>query len=139
MSTNLRCPKCAASEYIIEENDIELRALTGGVSQGVMTPEISGNSDLTLTCASCGYQYKSGDYQRKQDKVMAARLALMATQSGNQIKAAIIYGLLGVFVAFIAYKFFLSNWTIFGFIFSVAALALLGISITGLILAPKRK
>jgi predicted nucleic-acid-binding Zn-ribbon protein len=139
MSTDLFCPKCASSEYIIDESDIEIRALTGDVSQGLVTTGINGNGDLMLTCASCGYQYKSGDYQRKHDKIMAARLALMATQNGNQIKAVIIYALLSVFIAFIAYKFFLANWTSFGYIFSAAALVLLIITITGLIFTPRRK
>jgi predicted nucleic-acid-binding Zn-ribbon protein len=138
MSTDLVCPKCASNEYIIDESDIEFSALTGAGSQGLVTTDIQVNTDLMLTCSSCGYQYKSGDYQRKQDKVMAARLALMATQDGNQTQAAMIYGLLALLVGFIGYKFFMADWTTFGFIFSAAATGLLGIAITGLIFRPKR-
>jgi hypothetical protein len=138
MSTDLLCPKCASSEYIINESDIALNTLFGDVSQGVITTAISGDNTLMLTCSSCSYQYNNGDYQKKQDRIMAARLALIAMQNGNQLKAVMIYGLLGVMVGFIAYKLFVSHWTIFGYVFSVAAFALVAIAITGLIFTPKK-
>ncbi|MEJ7557934.1 MAG: hypothetical protein WKF66_06465 [Pedobacter sp.] len=139
MTTEHLCPKCASNEYIIDESNIEFSALTGDLSQGILTAEISEDSDLTLICSSCSYQYKNGDYQRKQDKVMAARLALMATQNGNQLKAVAIYALLSVLIAVFAYKFFVADRTTFGYIFSAVALVLSGIAITGLIFTPKRK
>jgi CHASE2 domain-containing sensor protein len=71
--------------------------------------------------------------------VEAARLAFMATQNGNQMKAVIIYALLALFMAFAGYKFFLIDWKIFGFIFSSVAFLLSIIAITGFILTPKKK
>lgn len=120
MNTNLFCPKCTPSRYVSNESN------TGFIAMG---------GDL---CASCCYQYKSGDHQRKQLRLKAARLALKATQNGSQIKAALIYALLGIFIAFIAYNFFHVHRTILGFIFSAVAFVLLLIAITGLIFTPKR-
>ena len=139
MSTDHLCPKCYNSNYVINESDLEFLALAGDVSQAIITTGITKKTDLTLTCSSCGYQYNSSDQERKQDKVRAARLALMATQNGSQLKVAMIYGIIGALTALTAYQFFLANQTIFGFIFSVAAFALLGIAITGVIFTSKKK
>lgn len=138
MSTNQTCPKCHSNEITIDENDLDFITIAGDVSQGIITPGITRNEVLKLTCSSCGYQYKSGEYE-KQVNVEAARLAFMATQNGNQMKAVIIYALLAVFMAFAGYKFFLIDWKIFGFIFSAIAFLLSIIAITGFILTPKKK
>ena len=121
MNTDLFCPKCSPSKYIIDESNIGSIAMEGDV------------------CSLCSYHYKSGDYQRKQLRLKAARQALKATQNGSQIKAAMIYALLGVFIAFIAYTFFHVNLTILGFIFSAVAFVLFLIAITGIIFTPKRR
>jgi len=139
MSTELSCPKCAANEYIIDESDLDFVTNTGDLSHGAMTTGIRRNNALNLTCSLCGHHYKSGDYQKKQVKLEAARLAFKATQNGNQIKAVLIYALLAVLLAFIAYKFFNANQTIFGYVFSAVALVLSIIAITGFIFTPKRK
>jgi predicted nucleic-acid-binding Zn-ribbon protein len=138
MSTNQLCPKCHSNQFTIDENDLDFITITADVSQGIITPGITLNDVLKLTCSSCGYQYKSGEYE-KQVNVEAARLAFMATQNGNQMKAVIIYALLAVFMAFAGYKFFLIDWKIFGFIFSAVAFLLSIIAITGFILTPKKK
>lgn len=139
MSTDLSCPKCAANEYIIDESDLDLISIAENVSDGVITTGIRRSKALKLTCSLCGHQYKSGDYQKKQIKVEAARLAIKATQNGNQLTAVLIYALLAVLVAFVAYKFFLFNQTVLAFIFSAVALVLSIIAITGFIFTPKRK
>ena len=139
MSTELSCPKCAANEYIIDESDLDFITMTGEVSEGAITTGIRRNNALNLTCSLCGQHYKSGDYQKKQIKIEAARLAFKATQNGNQLIAVLIYALLAVFIAFIAYNFFNANQKIFGFVFSAVALVLSIIAITGFIFTPKRK
>ena len=118
MNTNLFCPKCATAQYIIDE------------SNGFMATA----GDVCLMC-----DYQNGDHQSKELKLQAARLALAATENGNQMKVVMVYAILSTAVAFIAYELLYANHTIFGLIFSALAFVLTLITVTGLILTPKSK
>ena len=121
MNTNLFCPKCATAQYIIDESNIGFMA-TGGDA-----------------CLMCNYPNQNGDHQSKELKLQAARLALAATQNGNQMKVVMVYAILSTAVAFVAYELLYANHTIFGLIFSALAFVLTLITVTGLIFTPKSK
>jgi hypothetical protein len=120
MNTYLFCPKCATDQYIIDESNV-----------GVIAISVDA-------CSMCDYQRQSGDNQRNDLKLKAARLALAATENESQMKAVMVYALLAAFAAFIGYRFLIFNHTTFGLIFSALAFILVLISVTGLIFMPKK-
>lgn len=128
MNTEVLCPKCNSNQITSNQKGfsggkaVAGAILTGGIG---LLAGLHGSKKVMITCLSCGYQYKAGDYQKEKTKIEENKRALKAASEGNQSGALIVIFLLSFITAFFSYKLFSNDWNFLGSIFAIAASLLL--------------
>ncbi len=125
---DLKCPKCQSKNLIIDKKGFSGKkaaagaVVTGGI--GLLAGTI-GSNDMMINCINCGLKYDASehrkltlDYQKEREFNRKKANGEIEPSFGSVI-VAFIFALIPLIFA---YNFFMNDWTILGWVCSIATL-----------------
>lgn len=134
VENKLRCPKCNSTNLTANKKGYSAGkavagvVLTGGV--GLLAGAI-GSGKVDITCLSCGYKYRAGEYQKEKNKLDNEKSFIARQERGEESFIGLIFlmFILSIIGCIISYNLFSNDWNFFGTLFTIATLICIVITI----------